>query len=310
RDYYDTDVTHAPIDPNSRVRIASVVAAMVAQHQLHAPDSPLPSQGFTDDRGLYPINIATASTPAVRVIQAVAWHRHLPSPVPYSRAFHIERGKDAHYFVVQTARAPACEDFEYYQATPIEQSDGIVLAAYAGQVLNAKTFERIAADGSPTVVGVNYLPSAITAEELDAASHSVPIKHVLNYVSQRYGMCACSVYPAVPGFFDAYNQGAPQNFYAAAPLERELPQGARLRLRASYSDRSASPACRVVLNTLKHYGMFFRDNGSAYDDSNVINTLDYPNSTRSSTADLRCLHNLRFTDFDVVRFSGNIVPSQ
>ncbi|MBV9276686.1 MAG: hypothetical protein JOZ97_00460, partial [Candidatus Eremiobacteraeota bacterium] len=86
RDYYDTDVTHAPIDPNSRVRIASVVAAMVAQHQLHAPDSPVPSQGFTDDRGLYPINIATASTPAVRVIQAVAWHRHLPSPVPYSRA--------------------------------------------------------------------------------------------------------------------------------------------------------------------------------------------------------------------------------
>ncbi|MBV8726833.1 MAG: hypothetical protein JO233_03530 [Candidatus Eremiobacteraeota bacterium] len=306
RDFYDTDITNAPVERNSRVRIASVVAAMNAQDRLRAPNSVLPSQGFGDDRGLYPINIATSATPYVTVLPSVSWHRRVPSPAPYSGAFYIERGTDAHYFVVQAKTAPACQDFEYYQAAPVARAETPQLTAYAGQVLNTKTLDRVAHDGSPTVVGVNYLPSAITAEELDSASAGVPIRHVLNYVSQSYDMCACFVYPAVPAVVDEYNKGAARNTYALSPHDRQLPQGARLRLHAGYTDRTASVACRVVLDALKHYGMFFRDNGSAYDDSNVINTLNYPNSTRSSSADLRCLHNLRFTDFDVVKFAGPI----
>jgi len=308
-DYYNTDISNAPIERNSRIRIASVVAAMNAQDRLRASNSAIPAQGFSDDRGLYPINIATTATRLVRVVPAVAWHRRVPSPAPYADSFHIERGTDAHYFVVETSTAPACRDYEYYQAAPIDRSGIVQLAAYTGQVLNTRTLERIAADGSPTVVGVNYLPSAITAEELDAAARGIPIKHVLNFVSQSYDMCACFVYPAVPAVVDDYNKGAPKNDYAIDPLDRELPQGARLRLHAAYTDRSASAACAVVLNTLKHYGMFFRDSGSVYDDSNVINTLDYPNSTRASDADLRCLHNLRFTDFDVVKFASKVEPA-
>ncbi|MBV8363248.1 MAG: hypothetical protein JO193_01650 [Candidatus Eremiobacteraeota bacterium] len=300
RDYYDTDITNAPIERNSRIRIASVVAAMDAQDALARIS---PSRGFSDDRGLYPINLAGPTTKDVLVVPRVAWHPHIPSPVPYDGSFRIESGADAHYFVVQKATAPACRDWEYYSVARVLDRSALHLVAYAGQVLDMATLQRIAGDGSPSVVGVNYLPSAITAEELDAASHGTPIRHVLNYVSQGYVMCNCFVYPAIPTVGDPYNKGAAANAYAADGLNRQLPEGARLRLHASYSDPHASTACRVVLNTLKHYGMFFRDSGSAYDDSNVINTLNYPNSSHSSNVDLHCLHNVHFTDFDVVRFA-------
>ena len=300
-DFWDEDVTNAPLDPESAEMIASVDAA--AQN-MGIPDIDM---GFSDDQrnargysgGLYPINLAAAGTPTVPVQARVAWHLHPPSPVPWTSSFNFEYpGSDEHYFVVDATMAPECHDYEYYWADIHAGHGGAYIRAYAGMEINLRTTQLIAKDGGPTVTGINYLPSAITADELAAAG--APIRHVLNFVAPSktinlalHGlMCKCHRYPAL-------NDGVPYGGPAGIPQSEQLPEGAQLRLHFFYPENGTEP-CNRVLEAMKHYGMVFRDTGSAYPSSNIVNTVDYPNQMANDDANLSCLIALRYDDFDVV----------
>ena len=315
RDFWDKDITNAPLDPRNAAYMAAMYAAarrLTAGasekdfNTMMAFDVDSVNGAHDIPGGLYPVNVAGASTPKVPVAGGKdgSGHFHPPSPVPYQSAFSLEYpGSDQHYFVVDAGTAPACREYEYFDAEV--QNNGKRLYVYAGQEINTQTTTVIARDGGPTVVGINYLPSAITSEELDATG--VPIKHVLNFVSaartingQVYGLfCQCHRYPAI-------NNGSPYGGPPSIPQSRQPPQGAQMRLRANFPERG-NEACNRVLEALKHYGMVLRDTGGFFDrggyfPSNIINMLDYPNRQANSPAGrtLSCLNTVHLRDFEFV----------
>jgi len=70
--------------------------------------------------------------------------------------------------------------------------------------------------------------------------------------------------------------------------------GMRLRLKASFDISSFSPANRVILTALQHYGMILADNGSA------IYISGAPDS-RWNNNDLGALKSIAASNFDVIQ---------
>jgi serine/threonine-protein kinase len=79
-----------------------------------------------------------------------------------------------------------------------------------------------------------------------------------------------------------------------------IPYGARLRLKDSFDTSGYNPAARVVLDTLKHYGMFLADGGNvplmADDGLFTVHQWSDPDIDLDSHA----LFGVRLSDFDVM----------
>ena len=79
-----------------------------------------------------------------------------------------------------------------------------------------------------------------------------------------------------------------------------IPYGARLRLKASFDISGYNTAARVVLDTLKHYGMFLSDGGNvplmADDGLFTVHQWDDPDIA----IDSHSLFGIRLSDFDVM----------
>lgn len=92
----------------------------------------------------------------------------------------------------------------------------------------------------------------------------------------------------------------------SGPAE-SVPYGARLRLKANFDDTGFSPAARVVLNTMKHYGIILADGG------NVALTAESDLYTKIKWTDIgiesRTFEDVVITDFEVLDTGARIAET-
>lgn len=266
-DYYNAPVSGAAIDPNSASYISSVI---------HAGDT----NGFYASIGYEKVNNANNSTPLLTVQQKVSYHS-FPVKYPWQSSYYIERLNDAHAMVVQTQ---TCHLYEAYGAS---YSNG-VLSAYDGANWDlTKPFAPLPA-GVPSSMasGLPEFSGMVKWEDYQSGS----INHALNF-------------SAIAGTVAAWKFVRPASDTDGLAFKGsssyQLPYGAHLRLKASFSTAGMGPEATMVIKAMKQYGVFLADTG--YSD----NGLYFANAANGSNpwngSDLSALSKVHMSDFDVLK---------
>jgi hypothetical protein len=256
---YNRDLRAAPIDPGSQAYIAS----------LGSNDS------WDDDRIEY-LNVADGD-PSVAVRSKVAWHT-MP-PQPWQPAYRIEAASDAHSFVLDRR---ACHLYELYQTT----FDGF-LSAYSGGNWDLRRPFVAGQPGTSSAVasGLSMFAGSVKYSELASGQ----VLHALFLIVPYHTLAQWSfVRPA----------SATDRIAYAGTAARQLPYGARLRLRPDYPEAEAGPQAAAVLHALKTYGAIGGDTGCCYkfvymNDLQTENAFNFP--------DLETLHRIKPADWQVIQ---------
>jgi hypothetical protein len=265
-DYYNADVTNAAVDPNSANYINSAI-------QAGDTDSFYASTGYEK------VNNANSGTSLLTVKQKVSYHQ-FPVPYPWQSGYYIERLSDAHGMVVQT------QDCHLYESYSTSYSGG-VLAAYSGANWDLTQPYVPLAPGNPSAMasGLSIFAGMVKWEDYQSGA----INHALNFA-------------AISGTVASYQFVRPASDTDGWPFKGsssyQLPYGAHLRLKSSYSTAGWGPQATMVANALKHYGMYLADTGSGGNALYFSNAPDGSNPWNGS--DLGALGKLHLSDFDVV----------
>jgi hypothetical protein len=266
-DYYNAPVTSASIDPNSANYINAVV---------NAGDT----SGFYASTGYEKVNNATSSTPMLTVHQKVSYHS-FPVPYPWASGYYIERLNDAHGMVVQTQ---SCHLYESYNTT----YSGGVLSAYSGANWDlTKPFVPLPA-GSPSAMasGLSIFAGMVKWEDYQSGS----INHALNWAAVANTVAAWKfVRPASDTDGLAFKGSS----------SYQLPYGAHLRLKSTFSTSGMGPEATMVIKAMKTYGVYLADTGSSGNALYFANAANGTNPWNSS--DLSGLSKVHVSDFEVVK---------
>ena len=234
---WNTPIDSLPVDPRS----AAYVESIGLDIGLH-PDF---------GAGLYegvPIGIpfvgVLADQPLVPVLFTEAGAESDPGPYPIPPDAPIEGGScsdgDRHVIVVQ---AESCTLYELYAAYP--QPDGSWQASSGARFDLTSNALRPAGWTSADAAGLPILPGLVRYEEIAAGV----IPHALRFTAEQTQ--TAYVWPA--------------RHQAGASDDPNLPpMGQRFRLKADVDLSEFSPANRVILQTLKTYGMLLADNGGSW----------------------------------------------
>jgi RTX calcium-binding nonapeptide repeat (4 copies) len=176
-----------------------------------------------------------------------------PGPYPIPPNAPIEGGDDAHVIVVQ--RDPSSRNglgklYEVYVARP----DGHGWAGDTGAVFDMRRgdFQRPMGWTSADAAGLPIFPGLVRYDEVEQAiqkdGEKGVIPHALRFTLEQ--MHTAMSY-------------AGNASHSADSLDGPAPFGMRVRLRADYQIPDDAPIeAKVILNTLKTYGMILADNGS------------------------------------------------
>ncbi|HET7812946.1 MAG TPA: LamG domain-containing protein [Candidatus Baltobacteraceae bacterium] len=265
-DYYNAPISASALDPNSANYINSTVAAG-------------DTGTFYASTGYEKVNVATNSTPMLTVSQKVSYHT-FPVQYPWQSGFYIEPLSDAHAMIVQTG---TCHLYESYNTS----FSGSTLSAYSGANWDmTKGFVPMTA-GSPSAMasGLSIFAGMVKWEDYQSGA----IRHALNFAAPAGSVAQWKfVRPASDTDGLAFK----------GTSSYQLPYGAHLRLKASFSTAGWGPEATMVANALKTYGMYLADTGSS------SNALYFANSSSGtnpwSSSDLSSLGKLHISDFDVV----------
>lgn len=227
-DPWNTDVSHAPVDPRS----AAYIAAIGGADHLHADFG----SGQYGDYGI-PFTVVPASQPAVPIRFTAYGDESDPGPYPIPPGARVEGGGDAHVLVVHEGE---CKLYELYHA----RRDGAGWAADAGAVFDLRSSAlRPAGWTSADAAGLPIMPGLARADEASAGA----IHHALRFTVSR------SQKAYVP----------PARHFASGDRNPDLPpMGLRLRLKASFDRTRFTGQARAILDALQRYGMIVADNGS------------------------------------------------
>ncbi len=263
---YNTDISNAPIDPNSASYISSVTGAG-------------DTSSFYASTGYERANMASSSVPMVTVSPKVSYHS-FPVKYPWTSGFYIEPLSDAHAIIVQTQ---SCHLYESYGTT----YSGGVLSAYSGANWDlTKPFVPLA-PGNPSAMasGVPMFAGMVTWTDYQSGA----ITHPLNWSA-----IAGSVSEA--GFVSPASDTDHLPYKGTSVYQ--LPYGAHLRLKASFNTSGWGPQATMVAQAMKHYGILLADTGSS---GNALYFSNEPNGTNPwSSSDLSALSQLHVSDFDVL----------
>jgi hypothetical protein len=264
-DYYNAPVTNAGIDPNSASYISS----------MHAAGN---TGGFFASTGVEKVNQATSSTPLVTVQQQVSYHS-FPAQYPWASGFFIEPLSDSHAMIVQTQ---SCHLYESYGT----KFSSDVLSAYSGANWSFNTGFVPLAPGTPSAMasGLSIFAGMVKWEDYESGS----INHALNWAPPAHTVAQwLFVKPA---------SDTDQLAFTGSGLQ--LPYGAHLRLKASFSTAGWGPESTAVANAMKTYGVYLSDTGSS---DNALYFADASNGTNPwSSSDLSKLGGITIADFDVL----------
>jgi hypothetical protein len=265
---WNTDISSAPVDPNSAAYLASMNASTTFLHPDFGSD---PTYGI-------PYTSVPGSQPFVPMTFVYASQSD-PGPYPIPPNAPIEGGPgatgDRHVLVVDSGN---CKLYEVYDA----QYVGPGWSAGSGAVFNL-TSDALRPDywTSADAAGLPILAGLVRYDE--AAQNGV-IDHALRFtmnLTQR-----AFIHPAT--------------HYASSSTDPSLPpMGLRVRLKATFSVAGFTGASRAVLVALQHYGMFVADNGS---DWYITGSTD----TRWNDNELNQLKSVPASAFEVVQ-SGPII---
>jgi hypothetical protein len=193
---------------------------------------------------------------------------------PIPRRVPIEGGRasggDRHVIVVDRSR---CRLYELFDAHP--RAGGARWHAGSGAIFNLRS-NRLRPRGwtSADAAGLPILPGLARYPEVRRGR----IDHALRFTAERTRRAF--IYPA--------------RHFASSLTDPDLPaMGQRLRLKAGYDISRFPRQSRIVLRTLKRYGMILADNGSSWYVSGAP-------SRGWDNDDLHSLHDVPGSAFEVV----------
>jgi hypothetical protein len=263
---WNTDISGAPVDPNSSTLIASC-----GIRGLH-PDFGTRYDGAPNG---IPYVVVQSGQPRVPVTFDYMDESD-PGPYPIPPDAPIEGGSsstgDRHVLIVDVA---AWKLYELYNAYPI--NNGASWHAGSGAVFDLSSDAlRPAGWTSADAAGLPIFPGLVRYDE---AVERHAIDHALRFTC--------------PKTRNAYV--FPARHYASNDTSSTLPpMGMRVRLKPSFDTSGFSPTVRTILRAMMRYGMFVADNGSGW----FVSGAPDP---RWSDDDLATLARVSSSAFEVVR---------
>ena len=234
--WWNTDVSRAPVDPNSATLIASC-----GVRNLH------PDFGTTWDGAPNGIPyVLVGASQARRPVTFVYADESDPGPYPIPRTPPIEGGPggtgDRHVLVVDTL---GWRLYELFDAHPLDGGERWRAGSGAVFDLSGNAL-RPAGWTSADAAGLPIFPGLVRYDE---AVERGRIEHALRFTCPRSRR--------------AYV--APARHWASGDTSSALPpMGMRVRLKASFDVSTFPPEVRAILTAMKTYGMFMADNGSGW----------------------------------------------
>jgi hypothetical protein len=287
---WNTDISRAPVDPNSDAIIASIGSAT----PLH-PDfgsglyegGPIGIPYVIVDRKQVRVPIHWKTRPGAGSTGAAYGDESDPGPYPVPRSAPVEGGKagdgDRHVLVIDRDENRLYELFRAFPAAngAWDAESGAVFHLDSNQVRPTAQPGWTSADAA----GLPIFPGLVRYEE--AALGAGGIRHALRFTVRR------SRRAYVP----------PATHFASRDRSPDLPpMGMRVRLKASYHiSPRASPEVRAILTAMKTYGMLMADNGGDWFVSGAPDD-------RWDNGELRRLKQVKGQDFEVIRMDGLVAP--
>ena len=266
---WNTDVSTAPVDPNSGA-IINFIGSSVAVH----PD--FGAGQYSGSTIGIPYLIVGAQQPPVAINFTAYGSESDPGPMPIPVTANIEGYPnpgtgDRHVVVLDNAN---CFLYELYSSYVNGSSWNADSAAIWDLLSNE---QRPYGWTSADAAGLPIFPGLARYDEVAAGK----ISHALRFTLQNSR--AAFVPPASHWAANSSNANA-------------APMGMRLRLKASFSVSGYSAANQVILNALKKYGMIMADNGS-----NMY--ISGAPDDRWDNNDLHNLGQVTTSDFEVIQMT-------
>ena len=267
---WNTDISTAPVDPNSAALIASCGGGRI----LH-PDFGTVWQGVPNGIPFIVVHGSQARVP----VSFQYGSESDPGPYPIPANVPIQGGSagtgDRHVIVLDW---DAWKVYEMFSARPA--SGGASWTAGSGAIFDLETGAlRPAGWTSADAAGLPIFPGLVRYDEVAELG---AIQHALRM--------SC----------DQTRNGyiAPARHAAGSGSSADLPpMGMRVRLKKSVDISRFSASNQVILRALQHYGAFVADNGIGF----MISGAPDP---RWSDSDLHNLQQIRASDFEVVRMGA------
>ena len=229
---WNTDISSAPIDPNS----SSIITNWVGSVNMH------PDWGNDPTYGI-PYVVVDGTQPLVNVNLGAYGDESDPGPMPVPANAPVEGGSsstgDRHVLVLNNAN---CFLYELYNATP--NSDGSWSADSTAVWDLLGNEQRPYTWTSADAAGLPVFPGLVRYDEVAAGK----IQHAFRFTLPKTR--AAFTPPASHSAATTSNSSAP-------------PMGMRLRLKSSYDISGFSTQMQVILAAMKTYGLILADNGSA-----------------------------------------------
>jgi hypothetical protein len=224
-----------------------------------------------------PYNIVNGSQPK-KTIQFDYGDESDPGPYPVPDYPFIEGGSDHHLLIIDRDTTIL---YELFAAE--KRMDGSWVAG-SGAIFNLSDYTlRPSGWTSADAAGLAILPGLARYDEVNAGE----INHALRFTAPSTGRAY--VWPA--------------RHYASSITDPAYPpMGQRFRLKSSFNTSGYPYQTRVVLDSLKKYGMILSDNGAPWYISGVPDD-------RWDNGDLHTLHQLKGSDFEAVD-SGSLIINQ
>lgn len=227
---WNTDISQYPVDPMSDTYIASISAE--GREYLHADFGSNPDYGI-------PYVVVPGDQQQVPITFTDYGDESDPGPYPIPPDAPVEAGGDRHVLVID---GDNCYLYELYNALyngeGWDASSGAIFDLLSNR-LRPETWTSADAAGLP------IFPGLVRYDEVMAGE----IRHALRFTVSRTQRGY--IYPAT--------------HYASNSDDPSLPpMGLRLRLRADYDISGFHGMSRVVLETLRTYGMIVADNGTSW----------------------------------------------
>src|SRR3954471_34890 len=229
---WNTDISAAPVDPNSNAIITNWVGAV----NLHPDWGNDPSYGI-------PYVVVDLKQPRRSVNLNAYGDESDPGPMPIPASAPVEGGSsstgDRHVLVLDNGN---CFLYELYNASPDSNGSWSADSTAVWDLLGDE--QRPYTWTSADAAGLPIFPGLVRYDE--AASGK--IQHALRFTLPRTK--AAFIPPASHWAVNTSDPSAP-------------PMGMRIRLKSSYDISGFSPQMQVILSAMQHYGLILADNGSA-----------------------------------------------
>jgi len=264
RNLWNTDISSAPVDPNS----STIITNWVGSANLHPDWGTDPAYGV-------PYVVVNGSQPLVSANLNAYGDESDPGPMPLPANAPIEGGSsgtgDRHVLVLDNGN---CFLYELYNSSI--NSDGSWNADSTAVWDLLSDEQRPYSWTSADAAGLPIFPGLVRYDEVAAGK----IQHALRFTLPKTS--AAFTPPASHSAATSSNSSAP-------------PMGMRIRLKANYDNSGFDSQMQVILTAMKHYGLILADNGSALYVTGV--------SDRRWGSDLDSLKTVPASAFEVVQIN-------